>query len=327
MCRDGTTVPVRISPGKTDQRSRPSVSRSLCVVDGAGHLRDRIAGAVPPIGRRAVRGAAQAIGTVTSGARVVPDFLLIGTQRGGTTTLYHYLVRHPQILGAVLDKEVHYFDLHATRGLAWYRARFPTARFRAAVQRRAGAALVGEATPYYLFHPGVPGRVATAIPNVKAVAMLRDPVERAWSHYRHEVDLGYETLSFEDAIACEPERLAGQEERLAGDVGAVSFEHQHHSYLARGRYGEQLERWFEALGRDRVHVVKSEDFFSNPAGEFVKVLDFLGASRWHPPTWRALNAATSTGMEPATRAHLRSYFRPHDQRLAPLLGWDPGWDR
>jgi Sulfotransferase domain len=327
MCRDGTTVPASISPDKTDQRSRPSVSRSLCVVNGVGHVRDRVARAVPPAGLRALRGAAQALGTITSGARVVPDFLLIGAQRGGTTTLYHYLVRHPQILGAVLDKEVHYFDLHANRRLAWYRARFPTARFRSAVQRRAGAAMVGEATPYYLFHPGVPRRVAAALPTVKAVAMLRDPVERAWSHYRHEVDLGYETLSFEEAIACEPERLAGEDERLADDVGAVSFEHQHHSYLARGRYAEQLERWFAALGRDRVHVVKSEDFFSDPSGEFVQVLDFLGASRWQPPAWRTLNAATSTGMDPATRQRLRDAFRPHDQRLTTLLGWDHGWDR
>jgi hypothetical protein len=318
---------VSIVVNKTDQRSRPSVSRSLCLVDGAEHLRDRVARAVPPAGRRMLRGAAQALGTLTSGARVVPDFLLIGTQRGGTTTLYHYLVRHPQILGAVLDKEVHYFDLHGDRGLGWYRARFPTARFCSAVRRRTGTALVGEATPYYLFHPGVPARVASAIPTVKAVAMLRDPVERAWSHYRHEVDLGYETLSFEDAIACEPERLAGEEERLAADARAVSFEHQHHSYLARGRYAEQLERWFGALGRDRVHIVHSERFFADPGHEFIAVLDFLGASRWQPPTWRTLNAATSTGVNPATRERLRSYFRPHNQRLAVLLGSDPGWDR
>jgi hypothetical protein len=309
------------------ERGRASVSRSLSGVNGADDLRDRLARSVPPAGLRLLRSAAQALGTVTSGARVVPDFLLVGTQRGGTTTLYHYLVRHPQILGAVLDKEVHYFDLHADRGLSWYRARFPTARYRSAVRRRAGAALVGEATPYYLFHPGVPGRVARALPHALGVAMLRDPVERAWSHYRHEVDLGYETLSFEDAIACEDERLAGEAERLTDDPAAVSFEHQHHSYLSRGRYAEQLERWFSAVGRERVHVLKSEAFFTEPGPEFIRLLDFLGVSRWQPPSWRALNAATATGMTSATRERLRAYFGPHDERLTALLGWDPGWDR
>lgn len=292
---------------------------------GGQEVRDRVGLAVPPGGRRVLVRAARVVGRVTSGLRTLPDFLLIGAQRGGTTTLYHYLTRHPQITGA-LDKEVHYFDLHYDNGLGWYRARFPTRGWVRARSHRIGAPiLVGESTPYYLFHPAVPRRVARDVPSARAIAVLRDPVERAWSHYRHEVDLGFETLSFEEAVDREQERLAGEEERLLADPNAVSFAHQHHSYVARGRYAEQLERWFATLGRQHVLVLRSEDFFADPAGEFVKILDFLGLEPWSPASWRAYNAATATDLAPDTRERLRSLFRPHDERLAALLGADPGW--
>ena len=166
---------------------------------------------------------------------------MIGAQRAGTTTLYHYLTQHPQFVGAVADKEVHHFDLHVADGLDAYRGAFPTtARLRRIERRADGPVIVGEATPYYLFHPAAADR---------AVQILRDPVERAWSHYRHEVELGYETLDFEAALEREVERLAGEADRLLADPSATSFAHQHHGYAARGRYLEQLERWWAAFPR------------------------------------------------------------------------------
>ncbi len=294
--------------------------------DPAGGTGDRLRRVVTPTMRQVVRAASHAAGRLTAGSRAIPDFLIIGAMRGGTTTLYHYLVRHPRVAGAVLDKEVHFFDLHHDRGERWYRARFPR---RSALARRArgagGAIRVGEATPYYLFHPLVPARVAEMLPSARVIAMLRDPVERAWSHYRHEVDLGYETLGFDEAIDAEEERLAGAEARLVTDPSAQSSAHQHHSYLARGRYAEQLERWFDAMPRERIFVMRSEDFYADPAVAFTGVLDFLGLPAWSPGAWRTLNAATSSGLAPVTRARLRAYFEPHDRRLASLVGWDRGW--
>ena len=252
---------------------------------------------------------------------------MIGTQRGGTTTLYHYLTQHPQFLGAVADKEVHHFDLHAGAGLDAYRGAFPrSGTVRRARRRAGGPVVVGEATPYYLFHPAVPERVATALPDVRLIAILRDPVERAWSHYRHEVDLGYETLSFEDALACEDERLAGEQERLLADPEAVSFAHQHHSYVARGRYIEQIERWWGAFPRDRLLVVRSEDLHGDPDATFDAITAHLGIRSWRPPAWRTYNAATSTGMAADTRTQLRAIFGPWNERLAAATGRDWAWD-
>jgi hypothetical protein len=299
---------------------------SLLRVDGPEALLQRARQLAKRDGLAAARTVAHAFGALSSDRRALPDFLIVGTLRGGTTTLYHALVRHPQVAGAVLDKEVHYFDLNVLRGEAWYRARFPT---RASLERRAhrsgGAIKVGEATPYYLFHPAVPERVAASLRGVRVIAMLRDPVERAWSHYRHEVDLGYESLAFGDALDAEDRRLAGEEERLRSDPRYVSFAHQHHSYVARGRYAAQLRRWFDALGSHGVLVIRSEDLYAAPQATFARVLEHIGVRPWDPGDWRVRNAATSRGLDDEVRARLRGAFRDDRADLATLLGGDPGW--
>ena len=185
---------------------------------------------------------------------------------------------------------------------------------------------MGEATPYYLFHPAVPDRVASALPNVRLIAVLRDPVERAWSHHRHEVELGYEDLPFEEALEREDERLAGEEERLVADPLAVSFAHQHHSYVARGRYLEQIARWWRALPRERLLLLRSEDLHREPERTMRAIEDHLGIAAWSPTAWRSYNASTEgRAMAERTRERLRTTFAPWNQRLADATGVDWGW--
>ena len=293
--------------------------------EGEG-LRDRIARTAPRVVRTTVRAAERRVGRATAGVRVLPDFLLIGAQRAGTTTLYHYLIQHPQLLGSIADKEVHFFDLRYGEGLDAYRGAFPTQVSVRRAARGVEPVLVGEATPYYLFHPGVPERVAADLPAVRLLAVLRDPVERAWSHYRHEVALGHETLSFEEALTAEDDRLAGEEERLRRDPSATSHAHQHHAYVARGRYLEQLARWWTALPKDRLLLVRSEDLHADPGPAFDAICEHLGVRPWRPPTWRRYNAAPATGMAPATRSWLRDTFRSWNARLAEVTGRDWAWD-
>ncbi|MGH3138604.1 MAG: sulfotransferase, partial [Gaiellales bacterium] len=126
---------------------------------------------------------------VNAGSRPLPDFLIIGAQRCGTTSLYRYLEKHPQVIGAAPSKGVHYFDVHHERSLRWYRAHFPTRRRR---DRAGGGAVTGEASPYYVFHPHGPDRVRAAVPNVRLILMLRDPVIRAFSQYQQEYARGFE---------------------------------------------------------------------------------------------------------------------------------------
>ena len=192
---------------------------------------------------------------------------MIGAQKAGTTALYAYLRWHPGITGPSW-KEVSFFDRHWWRGEAWYRGQFPL---------RAGERLVGEASPSYLFHPLAPERARSLVPDARLVALLRDPVDRAYSQYQHEVALGREPLSFEDALAAEDERLRGEVERLVADPRAFSRAWWDHSYASRGRYAEQLERWLAVFPREQLLVVRTEDLGERPAETYASILSFLGA--------------------------------------------------
>jgi hypothetical protein len=147
----------------------------------------------------------------------LPDFVVSGTQKGGTSSFYKLLCHHPRMRRAAV-KEVHYFDWHIDKGLEWYRRCFPA---------RAGPTITGEATPNNLFDPSVPERMAKEIPDASLIALLRNPVDRAYSHYQMQVRRATVSRTFEEAIEEEMARLA------AG--------HAHHelpAFLARGFYAE-----------------------------------------------------------------------------------------
>jgi hypothetical protein len=277
--------------------------------------------------KTAVKRGITAWGVSTQRLRRLPDFLVIGAQRGGTTSLYDYLVAHPSIVGAMPSKGVHYFDTAYPRGLRWYRGHFPTALKATYVEARHGAPmLTGEASPYYLFHPEVPSRVAADLPSVRLVALLRNPVDRAYSQYANELARGFEHLSFEEALEKESERLAGEEAKLGSDDGYVSVAHQHHSYLARGLYVDQLERWHAVFPRDRLLVLSSERFFADPGASLDVVYDFLGVQRRRLATYPAENARPRDPLRPETRERLEQFFAEPNRRLFAYLGVDFGWN-
>ncbi len=243
----------------------------------------------------------------TADERQPPDFIIIGAQRAGTTSLYRYLTEHPRVGGA-WRKEVHYFDYNLERGWRWYLAHFP---------KRGKFEAVGEASPYYLFDPDVPGRVHAALPDVLLIALLRNPIDRAFSQYQLATRRGFESESFADAVRIEPDRLAG------GDAIAL----RRFSYLRRGHYAEQLERWLKHFPRERLLVLKSEELYADPARALDETQEFLGAERHLPQELRHYHASDyETAIDPATRAELRAYFEPHNRRLHELLGRDFGWE-
>jgi hypothetical protein len=255
----------------------------------------------------------------------LPGFVVIGAQRGGTTTLFHSLLRHPMI-GSPARKEVHYFDSAYARGEPWYRSFFPSGRR----MERNGQRLTGEATPSYLFHPLAAERAADTLSEAKFVAVLRDPVARAWSHHAHQVALGYEALPFEAAIDAEAERLAGEEDRILSDPAFQATRFRRVSYLARGDYAPQLERWFSAVGKDRVLALVSEEFFADPVASFRAVERFLELAHWEdvgPITARYAPGRATNEMRDETRERLRSHFAPKIRRTEELLGRELPWPR
>jgi hypothetical protein len=263
----------------------------------------------------------------TGALRMLPEYLIIGAQKCGTSSLYRYLVAHPSAAAAA-RKEVHFFDWEFRRGTDWYRAHFPLAALGVAFRSFTGRRLVvGEASPYYLFHPHAPARVKALLPNVKLIVLLRDPVARTLSAYQHQVRRGREPLSFEDALAQEGERLEPEIARLACDPDYKSVVHRNLAYKARGVYADQISRWLDVFPREQLLVIRSEDFFEDTTATLTQVLDYLDLPHWTPPGYRRFNAAEYDEMAPVTRRHLIEYFAPRNQRLYDLLGRDFGWPR
>ena len=255
-----------------------------------------------------------------SGPRLLPGALIIGAQKAGTSSLFDYLRQHPLIEGP-LEKEVHFFDLHHSAGLNWYKSHFSISGQDAGDN----PPLAIEASPYYMFHPLVPLRVRRDLPDARFIVMLRNPVERAYSHYWHEVKRGYEKLNLEDALEREAERLKGEEEKLIGNPRYQSFNHQHYSYVARGIYATQLERWFQHFSRERFLILESERFFRDPANETARVLEFLGLPPGDDIQFRRVNVGRYSRMDGTIREQLETFYTPHNERLSELLGMAFEW--
>lgn len=277
--------------------------------------------------RQARRGRA-AGGRLTAGLRMQPQFLIVGAQRCGTTSLQKILSQHPCVLPAGLHKGVHYFDTQYDRGPQWYNSHFPTRAKAARLTRRTGGPVItGEASPYYMFHPLAPERIGADLPRVKVIAVLRDPVERAYSAHSHEFARGFETEPFERALDLEESRLEGEVERLRTDPSYVSRAHQHHAYVGRGRYVEQLERLEEAVGRERLHVIDFDDLFADFASGLGEVLDFLGLHPWLPQEVQQRNSRARSSLPGSLRRALTDGYDDADARLAAWWGRTPSWRR
>jgi hypothetical protein len=276
----------------------------------------------------AVQRAAYLVGRASSQLRGTPDVLICGAQRCGTTSMYQSLRQHPAVLRPVARKGVHYFDdVTYVNGLGWYRAHFPSrTELRRRAQRLGEPTVVFESSPYYLFHPAAPARIAAALPAVKALVLLRDPVERAYSAYTHEFRRGYETQSFERALELEDERLDGEEERLLADPGYASHAHRHQAYVRRGRYIDQIVRLSDALGRENLLVVDADDFFTNPMPVWEEVRAFLGLFAFRPH-FEQHNARPRTPLPDPMREKLRIAYADDDVRLARWWGRTPSWRR
>jgi hypothetical protein len=248
-------------------------------------------------------------------ARALPDALIIGAMKSGTSSLHYYLTQHPQVI-APLRKEVHYFDLNLQRGESWYRANFG----------HAGQAGVNiDSSPYYLFHPLVPQRAHALVPGAKLIVLLRDPVRRAYSHYWHQRNKGRESLSFEDAVAAEPDRIDRAHELLARGEIEHSDDHQYFSYLARGRYAEQLRRWLQFYPRERLLVLRFEDLVREPLPVLNRTLDWLGLPAMASARLEPRNTRRYPPMALQTAARLQEYFAPYNAELEPLLGEPFSW--
>lgn len=299
--------------------------------------------------------------SATAALRYQPHFLIIGTQKGGTSSLYQNLIRHPEVVGA-LGKELHFFDANFSRGEAWYRAHFPLRLNLKALSAlgRGQRVVTGEASPEYLYFPYVAERVAGMSRNAKFIVMLRDPVSRAYSGFHMEARRG----RVSETAAVELSREARFLE--AHPVDRVSFERYFYDWaqrwsgvfrtilneyprdlseakssmatelppygsmgcLLRSLYYFQMQAWFERFPREQFLVIDSRDYFAAPLETIEKVVaPFLGLSGWKPDRYvESTNEGRSyPKIDPALRHELAAFFKPYNEKLYGLLGTDFGW--
>ncbi len=252
--------------------------------------------------------------------RVLPSFLLIGAQKGGTTSLFHYLCQHPCFVPAY-KKEINYFAAEYGQGERWYRAHFPLKSeidWIARTHRR--PAMTGDATTWYIDHALAPARAAALVGDAKIVVLLRNPVRRAISHYHHAVAYGLETAeTFAEALALE-------EERRRSEAAFEGPHHRHRSYRARGVYADQLQRWFEAYPRERVLVLGAHEMRANPRATLDQVCDFVGLGPVPGAVDFAIHNSRRYDPQPdSVLEQLQAFYAPHNARLFALLGREFPW--
>jgi hypothetical protein len=245
---------------------------------------------------------------LTASLRALPDFVIIGAQRAGTTSLYSHLSDHPDVVPAYC-KEVHYFDVNSYRSANWYRAHFP---LRSELD---GGRMTGEATPRYLVQPGADERLQALLPSSKLIVLLRNPADRALSHYFF--------LYGKDAPVEEFRQAVEREAQALGSGGPLDDGAK--SYLGRGVYVEQLERWFSLFPREQILVLQSERFLAEPRETLARVQQFLGLREALEDDYRRLHATSYPELDESLRTWLAEFFRPHNERLFQLLAERFDW--
>lgn len=233
------------------------------------------------------------VGTLTANSRMKPNFLIIGTQKGGTSSLFYYLKYHSQVKRP-LKKEIHYFNIYYSKDLDWYLGYFPA---------MSDNFITGEASPGYLYHPECPKRIRELVPGVKLIVLLRNPIERAYSAYQMNKRMGLDARStFRDAIQYELESLKTDKEEY-------SYDRHNFFYLERGKYAKQLDRWLSYFPKEQIHTINSEDFFNNTEDELLKVYDFLDIEKRLPPTFKPMNVGKYSPISEDQYINLKDYFK------------------
>lgn len=256
-------------------------------------------------------------------SRELPEFLIIGAQKSGSSSLHHYLSQHRQ-LSASYGKEVHFFDGglkpnidNFKKGLSWYRSNFPRTNTIGHQSKSF------ESSPLYLFNPIVPKRIFDTIPKVKLIAILRNPTERAISHYFHEKKLGYESLPIMDAFLAEEERLRPVLERQ--EYKHTSF--IHFSYKSRGLYYDQLKRYLQYFSIRNMLIINSDSFFTDPESTLRRVFRFIGVDdEYSVDDLQVCNFSKNrTKVAPNIYKYLDEYYDSHNHLLYELIGENFNW--
>ena len=253
--------------------------------------------------------------------RSLPDFIIIGAVRSGTTSLYYNICQHPCVLSAAYD-ELGFFDSNFHLGLNWYRSLFPTLFSKWIVKYNKKFAITGEDTPFYIWSPLVAKRILKILPNIKLIVLFRNPVDRAYSNYHLTIREGNENLSFEDAIQVELKNLDDANNEY--DIKKYTIPS---SYIAKGFYADQLKIWLELFNPEQLFIISTEDLESNPQKTLDGVYNFLKISKSHKLIPEKKKVASYPKMKNKTREFLIDLYKKKNAELFTMIGQKFDWDK
>jgi hypothetical protein len=272
-------------------------------------------------GRRALFEARRVAGV----PRAMPNFIVIGAQKSGTSSMFAYLKQHPQIIRPIF-KELYYFDRHYQRGLRWYGCNFPARSTIARRNDRYGKPhLTFEATATYIFDAQVPSRIAKDIETRKFIVLLRDPVDRAISAYWHARRMGRETRSLSEALKIDLEYFDAEIDFEKGRGPKPAGSPPRPTYLRRGIYHEAVSRWHRVFSPGNLLVLQSEFMFAEPTAVMKQVFEFLEIQPAGQIDFTPQNVGNYDDNEGEERHFLREFYRPHNRQLSALTGNALSW--
>ena len=254
---------------------------------------------------------------ITASSRVLPDFIISGTVRSGTTSLYYNICEHPSVLPASYD-EIGFFDSNYHLGINWYRSMFPTEKEMKQVKKETNFAITGEDTPFYFWKKEAAERIFQDIPNSKIIIIFRNPVDRAYSNYNLGIRKKTESLSFEDAIDEEMNFLKTHSFRDAVD--------RRRSYLSKGLYENQIKIWLDNFPREQIHILCTEDMKKNPKESLLKIFQFLGIPNYTLKNPQKQKSAEYKKMNDKTRERLLTFYKPYNQKFFETIQEKFDWD-
>tara|TARA_B100000029_G_scaffold291507_1_gene285073 strand:- start:48 stop:887 length:840 start_codon:yes stop_codon:yes gene_type:complete len=257
------------------------------------------------------------ISGITASSRVLPDFIINGTVRSGTTSLYYNICEHPSILSADYD-EIGFFDSNYQLGINWYRSMFPTQKEITELKEKTGFAITGEDTPFYFWKKEAAKRIMENLPDVKIITIFRNPIDRAYSNYNLGVRANTEKLTFEDAISDEMKFLNEHSFRESID--------RQRSYISKGIYEKQIKFWFEIFPKEQIHILSTEDMKKNPHNALKKIFQFLEIPEYTIKNPQKQKSAKYEKMNEKTRERLLDYYQPFNEKFFKIINQKFDWD-
>ena len=245
--------------------------------------------------------------------RKLPTIFIIGVQKGGTTSLLTDLIQHPEII-APKYKETFYFNdvNNFNKGLNWYKSHFPL--------NLSNKIKTIDASANYFESIDAAKKIKEVVPDAKIILLLRNPVDRAFSHYKMAVKRGFEKLSFEAALESEQSRI-----EYGKSMGEHNYAFQKLGYASKGKYSDFLPSWLNQFNKDEILILSSEEYFNTPKKTLEQIVHFLNLNPFSFDTVNWKNKGNSETINETTKSNLEEYFKPYNEELYNLLGKKLTW--